>query len=143
MKKQRNIGFTLIELLVVVAIAGILLTMVVGGLRGCGTYSEGSRVGNITKFSLKGVQFKTWEGELLMGGMRNTPTSEGGTRLTANVWEFTVAEDRKDLIDAIQNAMDYNKTVRVAYEEKGISSPFSGNTRYRVKAVHVIEPEKK
>ncbi|RTL07760.1 type II secretion system protein [Candidatus Dependentiae bacterium] len=143
MKRRINRGFTLIELLVCVAIVGILLTMVLGGIRGCSTYSEGSRVGVITKFSLKGVSFKTWEGELLMGGMRNTVTSEGGSQLTANVWEFTVDKDRKDPVDAIQNAMDHNRTVRVVYEEKGFSSPLDGNTRYRVKEVRVVEPEKK
>ncbi len=143
MKRQINRGFTLIELLAGICIVGILGALLFGGVRGCSTYSEGSRVGTITKFSLKGVNFKTWEGELLMGGMRTTFDGNGGSHFTANIWEFTVDKDRKDLIDAIQNAMDHNRTVRVNYEEKGIVSPFAGNTRYRVRGLQVIEPEKK
>lgn len=143
MKNRISRGFTLIELLVCVVIISILGVLLLGGIRGCSTYSEGSRVGNITKFSLKGVSFKTWEGELVMGGVRTGVNSDGNSVVTGNVWEFTVDKDRKDLIDAIQNAMDHNKTVRLNYEEKGFSSPLDGNTRYRVKEVRVIEPEKK
>lgn len=36
-----------------------------------------------------------------------------------------------------------HETPRISYEEKEFSSPLDGNTRYRVKEVRVIEPEKK
>jgi len=34
------------------------------------TYSEGTRAGQLIKFSEKGVIFKTYEGELNLGGLR-------------------------------------------------------------------------
>lgn len=139
-RQIRKSGFTLIELIVVLFIGVIFLALLFGGIRGCsGTYSEGSRVGTVSKFSLKGVTYKTWEGELLIGGMRSTRDSDGNSQLVGNVWEFTVETDRKDLIDAIQNAMDHNQPVRLKYIEKGYSSPFDGNTRYRVKEVIPIK----
>ena len=47
----------------------ILILMV--SLTGCGNYSNGNRVGNITKFSEKGIIWKTWEGQLHLGGISN------------------------------------------------------------------------
>ena len=141
--KKYNKGFTLMELLIVIVMLVILGSLLFGGIRGCSTYSEGSRVGTVTKLSLKGVSHKTWEGELLLGGMRNTTDADGASRLTGNVWEFTVDNNRKDLIETIQNAMDRNKTVRITYEEKAYHNAFEGDTRYRVKEVKVIEPDKR
>ena len=52
----------IVLLLIVVGIAGYLLV--------CNyTYSEGSRTGYLVKFNVKGYVFKTYEGELNLGGM--------------------------------------------------------------------------
>lgn len=140
MKNRTNRGFTLIELLVVLSIIGILGALFFGSFRGCsGVYSEGSRVGNVTKLSRKGGKYKTWEGELVMGGIRTGHDSDGNATVSGNVWAFTVEGDRTDLVEALQDAMDHNRTVRVRYIEKGVSSPFEGNTRYRVKEVIPIK----
>lgn len=140
MKNRINRGFTLIELLVVVCIIGIFAALIFGGVRGCsGNYSEGTRVGNVTKLSFKGGYAKTWEGELVMGGVRAGRDSDGNATVSGNVWAFTVEKDRQDLLDALQDAMDHNRTVRIKYVEKAISSPLDGNTRYRVKEVIPIK----
>jgi len=52
------------------------------------TYSDGNRAGVIIKFSRKGFIFKTYEGELNIGGMGNIP----GTAQMNQVWDFSVRD---------------------------------------------------
>lgn len=54
-------------------------------------YSEGVRVGTIQKFSSKGVVNKSWEGELVMEGVKFKTDSEGTTR-GGNVWRFSTLD---------------------------------------------------
>lgn len=53
-------------------------------------YSEGVRVGTLQKFSNKGLVNKSWEGELVMEGVK-LKSSETGTR-GGNVWAFSVLD---------------------------------------------------
>jgi hypothetical protein len=57
----------------------------------CGmTYSEGTRSGILTKVSRKGFVFKTYEGELNIGGF-----SQGdGTILPASIFNFSVRDKK-------------------------------------------------
>lgn len=57
----------------------------------CGwAYSEGTRSGILTKVSRKGYVFKTYEGELYVGGF-----SQGdGTIIPASVFYFSVTDDK-------------------------------------------------
>src|SRR5437660_1358865 len=75
------------------------------------TYSEGSRTGMLLKFSHKGYVFKTWEGELNLGGM----TEAGGAMLN-NIWTFSVRDEEKETIGALQQYE--GKRVRLSYKEK-------------------------
>jgi hypothetical protein len=53
-------------------------------------YSEGIRIGELQKFSQKGMVNKSWEGELVMEGIKlkaNTNGLKGG-----NVWAFSVLD---------------------------------------------------
>lgn len=54
-------------------------------------YSDGVRVGTIQKFSSKGMVTKSWEGELVMEGVKLKAGAEGGTR-GGNVWAFSVID---------------------------------------------------
>ena len=103
----------------VIAIA-ILLS--VGGLglcskscaTGCGRgYSDGARTGTIVKFSRKGLAIKSWEGEMVLGGMKMS--SGERPQLVANVWEFTVKDDGP--VAAVQKAFESGKPVKVNYVE--------------------------
>lgn len=84
-------GFTLIELLIVIVIIGLLGSMIggIGGIGCSGNSSEGERTGQINKLAYKGVFGKSWEGEMLMGGIKQS--TDGG--VAANVWLFTVTGD--------------------------------------------------
>ena len=113
-------AFTLIEVLVVCAIIGILVALVAGPRSGC-SRSEGIRIGTITKFSYRGNFTKSWEGELLLGGVRN---SGGNSGIVANVWDFSVAGGKDSALVARIHAL-VGKQVRVRYSETAFHNPFA------------------
>lgn len=96
------------------------------------TYSEGSRSGLLLKFSKKGYIFKTWEGELNLGGI----TQGQGTMLN-NMWNFSVNNSEAETIDDLQKYE--GKRIRLAYKEKMRHFPWQGETNYFVYKVEVIE----
>lgn len=129
---KQSRGFTLIELLTVLAIIFILLGVVVGGLKGCSPgYSQGSRVGTISKFTYKGFVNKSWEGQLVMGGM--TTDSEGHAQ--ANVWNFSVSDPA--VVEKLQHAMDTGKRVKLTYTD-GNWSLGQRDTTYLVTDVTIV-----
>lgn len=97
-------------------------------LLSCGRgYSDGTRVGTVTKFSHKGLFIKSWEGEANLGGMRQT---ESG--LVPNIWAFTVASDK--LVAPIESAMNSGAPVRLGYVQ-WFASPVSMDSDYEIVSV--------
>ncbi|MDY2586052.1 6-phosphogluconate dehydrogenase [Winogradskyella aquimaris] len=97
------------------------------------TYSEGTRAGQLIKLSEKGVVFKTFEGELNLGGLRTGNTNDG---LEGNLWQFSVLDESviSDLIKA------EGKRVKLGYKERYKAMPWQGETNYFITNVVVIEP---
>jgi hypothetical protein len=97
------------------------------------TYSEGTRAGQLIKLSEKGVVFKTYEGELNLGGLRTGNTNDG---LEGNLWQFSVLDESviSDLIKA------EGKRVKLGYKERYKAMPWQGETNYFITNVEVIEP---
>jgi hypothetical protein len=62
-----------------------------------GYYSEGKRGGFVTQLSKKGYLFKTYEGELRMGGL-----SEGDGTMNSSQWVFSVSGSNKEAIAKIE-----------------------------------------
>lgn len=109
-------------------------------LSSCSNYSTGERTGIITKFSFKGMLWKTWEGELLQGGIRK---NQNGSE--ANVFAFSLDPDRaKDqnngqLIDTIQVALENGLPVRLSYSEEQLTNCGSrGETSHFITAIKII-----
>ncbi len=96
------------------------------------TYSQGSRTGLLLKFSNKGYIFKTWEGELNLGGV----TQQGGSILN-NIWVFSVRGDEKETIDQLNKYE--GKRIRLSYREKMRHFPWQGETNYFVYKAEVVE----
>lgn len=100
------------------------------GLAGCGEYSDGERVGTIQKFSTKGLVAKTWEGEMLLGGLRRKSNTDGNgnttTSMVANIWMFTVEDPA--LIAKVQQLMESGTSVRAHYRQEIMGSPFRTET---------------
>lgn len=84
-------------------------------------YSKGSRVGVVRKFSHKGLLVKSWEGELLLGGVIST----GGKNpeLVNETWDFAVdpearhGEDAEEIVRALDQAQDSGKRVKLYYNQ--------------------------
>jgi hypothetical protein len=96
------------------------------------TYSEGTRAGQLIKFSEKGVLFKTHEGELNMGGLRTGNANDG---LEGNLWQFSVLNEAviRDLVAA------EGKRVKLSYKERYKAMPWQGETNYFIIGVEVID----
>jgi hypothetical protein len=90
-------------------------------------YSNGSRSGQLQKFSRKGWICKTYEGELWQSMMPNVAPS---------IWLFTVREQK------VARQLDtlVGRQVRVHYtEHRGIPTTCFGDTPYYVDSVMVVE----
>ncbi|TDN81248.1 hypothetical protein DET49_12819 [Salegentibacter sp. 24] len=84
-------------------------------------YSEGTRSGELIKFSKKGVISKTWEGEISQG-------ISG-----AQIFQFSVLDQNRDVIEALQeNEGNY---VRLKYLERYATFFFWGDTKYFITEV--------
>ncbi len=97
-------------------------------------YSTGVRAGVPTKFSKKGVIFKTWEGTLNVGGL--TSSSQG---VMPTTWEFTVRRSSKDVAKKINQAMVESRRVKLLYHEKYRTFFWMGDTKYFVYEVDLLD----
>ncbi len=92
------------------------------------TYSEGTRSGNLIKISKKGVVFKSFEGQLNLGGINMAEGLEG------NIWSFTVLDEK--LINSVTPFE--GKKVKVYYRERYKTMPWQGDTNYIVTKIEEI-----
>ena len=93
-------------------------------------YSDGSRVGTITKFSKKGIAFKTWEGELVMGGMRSHTDTDGNSSVVANVFVFSVTDE--SVVPKVQQLLDNGHRAKLVYHQILFHNPTSQQTSYAI-----------
>ena len=109
----------------------VILALVCLPLVGCGkfVYSEGNRAGTVIKFSHKGIFCKTWEGELLMGGMKQNEDKS----LQANVFEFSVTD--QEIVAKVNEALENGKRVALTYEQVVLPWVCSQDTSYRITGV--------
>ncbi|MEC7781783.1 6-phosphogluconate dehydrogenase [Leeuwenhoekiella palythoae] len=81
-------------------------------------YSEGTRAGELIKFSRKGVLSKTWEGQISQG-------ISG-----AQIFDFSVMDGEEEVI---QKLKDYQGNyVKLTYVERYATFIFWGDTKYFV-----------
>ncbi|QIE60770.1 6-phosphogluconate dehydrogenase [Rasiella rasia] len=84
-------------------------------------YSEGTRAGELIKFSNKGVVFKTWEGEISQG-------ISG-----AQIFQFSVLDNEEEVIDKMNELQ--GRYVKVGYVERYSTFFFWGDTKYFINSV--------
>lgn len=93
---------------------------------GCWEVSDGERTGTITKLNHEGLFFKTWSGEIIMGGV----THKG----TPNIWYFGLDSDCKHKEDLdilrkqIYKAMYSGKPVTVKYSGEFFVAPWRSSS---------------
>lgn len=104
----------------------LLVALVVGGgiymLYANWTYSEGSRTGFLIKISKKGYVFKTYEGQLNLGGFK----ADEETGVIGNIWEFSLKD--KALYEKLGDLE--GKKVSLQYKEINKAMPWQGDTNY-------------
>jgi len=110
---KNRAGFTLIEWLIVVVILGILLTLFVGS---GGSPGDGQKIGQIVKLSQQGYLRKTWEAQLIRGGL-NAGSGSFGTV----PFDFTIESD--SLRALVQSAMEHGTEVVIRYHKPLFYSP--------------------
>ncbi|MEN0046779.1 MAG: hypothetical protein AAF806_06970 [Bacteroidota bacterium] len=109
---------------------GALLLAIIGGglymLYANYTYSEGTRAGNLIKISKKGMVFKTYEGQLKLGGI-DLNNEEG----LSDTWSFSV---KNEAIVAQLEKLQGQKVI-LRYKEINQSMPWQGDTNYFIYAI--------
>ncbi len=124
--KRLNGGQGLVEyglifgLICVVALAAM-------GASGERSISDGSKTGIVTGFEYSGVKWKTYEGDLLLGG------GSGQGALTSTHWKFTVPD--KKVAEEVMKAMKHREMVELGYHETFFAWPSEGETRHFVSSV--------
>jgi hypothetical protein len=100
----------------------------------CGmSYSTGTRTGIVIKLSQKGYVFKTYEGELNLGGI-----SEGdGTIMPTRIWKFSVDRNNVAIYDAMTQSE--GKHVRLYYKEVLKNFFWQSDTPYLIEKVEVVK----
>ena len=98
------------------------------------TYSEGERIGFLTKFSRKGRIWKSWEGELNL-------TQTGMN--TSSLFDFSIDNDKDDakVIALIDSAVTNGWKVKLKYHETFAKNWFNnrGETSHFVEAIDVLD----
>ncbi len=90
------------------------------------TYSEGTRTGYLMKLSKKGYVFKTYEGQLNLGGLQ-----EDNASILGNVWDFSLEHDvLSHKLEELEG-----KKVMLRYKEINKAMPWQGDSNYFVFAV--------
>jgi hypothetical protein len=94
-------------------------------------FSEGYRIGMLSKFSIKGLSRKSGEGELMLGNESSLFQWKSGdsTRLI-NPWLFSVIDSNPELINKISSMVD--NYVIIKYQQSLVYNPLSSDTGYRV-----------
>ena len=127
MSKFKKILFKL-SLIVVVLLIAVFLFF------NFANFSSGYRAGVPIKVSRKGVLFKTWEGQLNIGGLTNS--DQGAIPTT---WEFSIDSDNVEVREKIEEAITKGKRVKLSYEEKFVKFFWKGDTKYFAKEVEILE----
>jgi hypothetical protein len=89
------------------------------------TYSEGNRAGRLIKFSRQGFMFKTYEGEMNLGGVTNAANN---SMMMNYMWDFSVTD--QSVADSLLRLE--GKDISVHYKQKMGKLPWRGDTKYIV-----------
>ncbi len=91
---------------------------------------SGEKIGSITRLNRMGVFCKTWEGEIIRGGL-NT-----GSGVMGQAFHFTVESD--ELAKQVERAMNNQQEVRISYRAEGMSFCRSDSDNYFLTKIEPI-----
>src|SRR4051812_20634983 len=127
--KKKGFKKFLIYFLLLLSLSGIVYYFV------CGlSYSDGTRSGILTKVSRKGFVFKTYEGEMNVGGLNQGD----GTIMPATIFKFSVTD--KKVYDQLE--AEQGRKVVLHYKQVIKNFFWQGDTDYFVYGVYHIGNQK-
>lgn len=97
---------------------------------GCNSsYSEGERIGKITKLSKKGHLFKSWEGEMLVGD---------NSIINPAPFVFSVTDE--NLVKSIQDSIKTSKSVTLHYNQWSVK-PNTQDSEYNAISIEEVKKQ--
>ena len=134
-------GVTLIELLICFAIIVIVLVAAGGGILSIfggfmPNYSDGERAGTVYKLSHKGMIWKSYEGEMNLGGM----AADANGTMVPNRFVFSVTDP--EIVEQINQASTSGNRIMVHYHQY-LVKPMKLETQYVVDKVITKSPLEK
>ena len=103
-------------------------------------YSEGQRTGDVYKFSKKGIWYKSWEGEMYLGGVHQAGTAKTGYNLELDKHYFSIPyfEEtiKSDLIIKLNKCSEERLLCSVKYQQ-WFKRPIYQDSRYTVIGVEI------
>ena len=109
----------------IIFFAVVVLVLAIGSYFVFGNYSQGTRAGTVVKMSHRGVIFKTYEGQLNLGGFSGETGSPA-----SSLWDFSVDGSKDELIKQLEDASLNGKRVKLYYNEKFYNFSWRGDTKY-------------
>lgn len=94
-------------------------------------YSDGVKTGTLIKVTKKGFIFKTYEGQINLGGM----VSNGDGGMVANIWSFSIKDE--ETFRKLQKYQD--RRIRIYYEQFLWLPVQVGSTDYLVKDIKALK----
>lgn len=91
-------------------------------------FSEGDRVGVVTKFSQKGIFTKTWEGTLATDSFRSV-----GDGAMSNAFDFHVRDE--EIAQAIKEAQENGARIKLTYNQTLLYKPWERSSSYVIDSV--------
>lgn len=107
--------------LILFTIGLLLVLSIVGYFKYYYVYSEGTRVGILYKFSKKGAVYKTYEGEMMLPGIRS---KNGQGAINSNIFRFSVADE--ELAKTLMNSQGME--LELHYVNYNNSLPWRGDS---------------
>lgn len=95
-------------------------------------YSEGTRVGILYKFSKKGAVYKTYEGEMMLPGIKFKQQNSG---VSSNMFMFSVLD--KELSDTLMRSQGME--VEVHYVQYNAALPWRGDSYENQDGQYVVD----
>jgi hypothetical protein len=96
-------------------------------------YSSGFRAGQVTKFSQRGYVFKTWEGELNIGGF----TASGDGSYAPNIFRFSVRDPI--IVNEVNKALESGKRIKLTYRQVWVRNAYAADTDYYIIGVEAAD----
>jgi len=133
MEQIKSIWRTTKKILLIAILGVVVLTAGAIWVISTASYSDGTRSGRLIKLSKKGFLFKTFEGQLDVGGLQSGASGEGLTSL----WDFSVDSGQQMVLAELEKYSGRN--VKLHYEERYYRLFWKGDTRHFVVQVEPIE----